>query len=87
MNLETGAFGNPQSTETLILFWGKMELLHYPGAGETKKYLEDRLKREQAQQMQMMQMQMQLQAAQTQGMAPGMGQAPAVAGNTVSAAM
>ena len=87
MNLETGAFGNPQSTETLILFWGKMELLHYPGAGETKKYLEDRLKREQEQQMRMMQMQMQLQAAQTQGMAPGMGQAPAVAGNTVSAAM
>lgn len=73
MNLETGAFGDPKSTETLILFWGKMELLHYPGAGDTKKYLEERLKREQAQQMQMMQMQ----AAQT----------PAMAGNMVSAAM
>lgn len=83
MNLETGAFGDPTKTETLILFWGKMELLHYPGAGETKKYLEDRLAREQAQQMQMMQMQ----AAQAQGMMPGMMQNPAVAGNKVSAAM
>ena len=87
MNLETGAFGNPQATETLILFWGKMELLHYPGAGDTKKYLEERLKREQEQQMQMMQMQMQLQATQMQGMAPGTGQMPAVAGNTVSTAV
>lgn len=59
MNLQTGAFGDPTKTETLILFWGKMELLHYPGAGETKKYLEDKLEREQsqAQQMQMMGMQ------------------------------
>ena len=81
MNLETGAFGDPKSTETLILFWGKMELLHYPGAGETKKYLEERLKREQAQQMQMMQMQ----AAQAQKMMPG--QAPAATGNMVSTAM
>ncbi len=87
MNLETGAFGNPQATETLILFWGKMELLHYPGAGDTKKYLEERLKREQAQQMQMMQMQMHLQATQMQSMAPGTGQLPAVAGNTVSTAV
>ena len=37
MNLQTGAFGDPSSTETLILFWSKMEELHYPGAGETKK--------------------------------------------------
>ena len=49
MNLQTGAFGDPKSTETLVLFWGKMELLHYPGASATKKYLEDRLRREQAQ--------------------------------------
>ena len=39
MNFESGAFGNPQALETLILFWSKMELLHYPGAGETKQYL------------------------------------------------
>ena len=32
MNLQTGAFGDPARTETLILFWAKMEELHYPGA-------------------------------------------------------
>ena len=47
MNLQTGAFGDPSKTETLILFWDKMEQLHYPGAASTKKYLEDRLEREQ----------------------------------------
>ena len=49
-NLQSGAFGDPTSLETLVLFWTKMELLHYPGAGETKAYLEQRLQtqREQA---------------------------------------
>lgn len=46
MNLQTGAFGDPSKTDTLILFWSKMELLHYPGAGQTKKFLEERLKQE-----------------------------------------
>lgn len=59
MNLQTGAFGDPKQTETLILFWSKMEELHYPGAGTTKKYLEDKLQREQA----MMQMQAKTSAA------------------------
>lgn len=49
MNLSTGAFGDPGSIQTLILFWSKMELLHYPGAGETKAYLEDQLRRQQEQ--------------------------------------
>ena len=35
MNLQTGAFGDPSNLQTLILFWTKMEMLHYPGAGET----------------------------------------------------
>ena len=48
MNLQTGAFGDPASLTTLILFWSKMEQLHYPGAGETKRFLEE----ERAQQMQ-----------------------------------
>lgn len=47
MNLSTGAFGDPSNIETLILFWTKMELLHYPGAGETRSYLEERLERQQ----------------------------------------
>lgn len=46
MNLQTGAFGDPTRTETLILFWGKMEELHYPGAGQTKKFLEERAEKE-----------------------------------------
>ena len=61
MNLQTGAFGDPQQTDTLILFWTKMEELHYPGAATTRKYLEERREREQ--QMAMMQQQ---QAAQAQ---------------------
>lgn len=55
MNLQTGAFGNPGEIETLILFWSKMEELHYPGAGATRKYLEER-REAQAQQAGMMQM-------------------------------
>lgn len=74
MNLQTGAFGDPTSLDTLILFWAKMEELHYPGAAATKKHLEERAKKEQT----LMQA---LQSTQVpgQGIAPaGMPQAPAV---------
>lgn len=47
MNFQSGAFGDPTQLQTLILFWTKMELLHYPGAGETRTYLEEELKRQQ----------------------------------------
>ena len=50
-NLQTGAFGDPAATETLILFWTKMEELHYPGAGATKQALEQRAQREAQAQM------------------------------------
>ena len=67
MNLQTGAFGDPTQMQTLILFWTKMELLHYPGAGETRAYLEEELQRQQQmQQMQMMMQQQQMQAQQRQ---------------------
>lgn len=66
MNLQTGAFGDPANLQTLILFWTKMEMLHYPGAGETKSYLEEELQRQQLQQQQMMQIQMQMQQQQMQ---------------------
>ncbi len=46
MNLQTGAFGDPTNLSTLILFWSKMEMLHYPGASETRAYLEEELKRQ-----------------------------------------
>jgi hypothetical protein len=60
MNLQTGAFGDPSNTETLVLFWTKMELLHYPGAAETKQYLEQKLAREQQTQKAQAQLQQQL---------------------------
>lgn len=69
MNLQTGAFGDPTNLKTLILFWTKMELLHYPGAGDTKTYLEQEYQQQQAMMQQQMamqqqQMQMQMQAVQ-----------------------
>lgn len=47
MNFERGAFGNPQDPRTLLLFWTKMEALHYPDAGATKRYFEEELRRQQ----------------------------------------
>lgn len=73
LNLQSGAFGDPTSKETLILFWSKMEMLHYPGAGDTKAFLEEQLQREQQQAMMMQQMQMQMQR-QMQPMAQTMPQ-------------
>ena len=46
MNLQTGAFGDPTNLETLILFWSKMEELHYPGSATTRKFLEEKYERE-----------------------------------------
>ena len=74
MNLQTGAFGDPASTDTLILFWTKMEEQNYPGASMTKQYLEQKLQNErqlQAQQMQMMQAQQMAQAQGAPGTMPG----------------
>ena len=70
MNLQTGAFGDPAQTSTLILFWSKMEQLHYPGAATTKKFLEDKLQQEQ-QAQQMVQQQAMAQQAAQQNVQPG----------------
>ena len=67
MNLQTGAFGDPAATETLHLFWTKMEMLHYPGASETKRVMEERLEAEHRQaELQQQQMMMQQRAAMQQ---------------------
>lgn len=68
LNLQTGAFGDPTAIQTLILFWSRMEQLHYPGAADTKTYLENQLQQQMmAQQMQqMMQQQMMMQQSQAQ---------------------
>lgn len=83
MNLQTGAFGDPAATETLVLFWTKMEMLHYPGAGQTKKYLEEKLQREreQAQMMQVQQVRQAQLQAQTAAQQPmGTQDVPAMTG-------
>ena len=38
-----GCFGDPRDPEALIALWTKLELLHYPGAGDTRSWLEERL--------------------------------------------
>ena len=61
LNLQTGAFGNPADINTLILFWRKMEMLHYPGASETKAYLEKQLQKQMEAQRAQMEIQVQAQ--------------------------
>lgn len=41
--LQAGGFGNPTELETMVEYWRKMEVLHYPGAGETRANLQLRL--------------------------------------------
>lgn len=64
MNLQTGAFGDPANVNTLILFWTKMSMLHYPGAEDTLDYLKEMLAQQQQQQMMQQQQQMMMQRAQ-----------------------
>ena len=61
-----GCFGNPQEPETLIALWTKLELLHYPGANDTRNYLEEKLKEQMAMQQKAMAMQQQQQAMMAQ---------------------
>lgn len=59
--LQAGSFGDPTQTETLMLYWGKLEDQHYPGAAETAKYFRDKLEQEK----QMAQLQQVVQNQQT----------------------
>lgn len=80
MNLQTGAFGDPTQLETLIIFWSKMEMLHYPGAADTKSLLEEKMqKQQQAAQMQQMMAQMPMQGAMPGGATQGI---PNIQGST-----
>ena len=58
-----GAFGQPQALETLLLYWTKMELLHFPGASDTKEYLVKLREEQMQQQMQMEQMRLEQERA------------------------
>lgn len=46
MNFSSGAYGDPQSLETLKMFWQTMYKLNYPGAKEALEYIEVRLQNE-----------------------------------------
>ena len=61
-HLQAGAYGNPTDVNTLIIYWTKMEELHYPGAGNTKKLLEEQRQAQMQQQALMLQMQQAQQA-------------------------
>lgn len=65
---QAGTFGDPTDLNSIIALWTKMELLHYPGAGDTLGYMKGRLEQQRQQQMQMMKQQqdMQAQALQAQ---------------------
>lgn len=52
MNFQQGAYGNPADLETLVVFWTRMELLHYPGASDTRTYMEGKLEEQRAMQAQ-----------------------------------
>lgn len=43
VHLRAGAFGDPTDPETLLLYWRKLERLHYPGAAETRAAIEERM--------------------------------------------
>lgn len=53
--LQAGGLGNPQDTNTLVLYWGLMEEQHYPAAAAIKRRLEERLQQEQMLQQMMQQ--------------------------------
>ncbi len=69
LNLQTGAFGPLDDLQTMLFFWTKMEMLHYPGAAETKELFKRRIATQQeaaaqqeAQQAKIVAMQAQLEA-------------------------
>jgi hypothetical protein len=62
---QTGGFGNPKDTATLIVYWTRMEQQHYPGAAQNRKIFEDRREQEREMQIQA-QIQAQMQAQMQQ---------------------
>ena len=63
---QSGAFGDPTDLSTIVMFWQKMEDLHYPGAAATKSAMQKRLQEQQSAQQAAQHAQMQAQQAQMQ---------------------
>lgn len=59
-NFQSGAYGNPQLPQTLLIFWQNMEMAHYPWAHDNV----ERIKAEIARQQEIAQMQGQIQQLQ-----------------------
>lgn len=59
-NFQSGAYGNPQLPQTLLIFWQNMEMAHYPWAHDNV----ERIKAEIARQEEIAQMQGQIQQLQ-----------------------
>lgn len=63
-NFQSGAYGNPQDLETLLIFWQNMEKAHYPWAHDNVERIRTRIA--EIAQMQQMQAQMAQLSAQNQ---------------------
>ena len=70
MNLQSGAYGDPTQPSTQMHFWTQMEILHYPGAAETKAYIQEEIERKRAAEEAAAQQAAAQQAAQAQMQTP-----------------
>ena len=68
-NFESGAFGNPQDINVLIMYWTMMKEMHYPLAAKVLTNLEEQ-KKQQEQMMMQQQAMMQQQMAMQQPVPP-----------------
>lgn len=69
MNFQQGAYGDPAQLTTLAFFWTRMDELHYPGAGATKKHVDQMIEQQRIMQQQQMMMQQQMMAQQAEAAA------------------
>lgn len=47
LNFTSGAYGNPQDLQTIVMYWQMMDTLHYPGAKQALKFASERVQEQQ----------------------------------------
>ena len=52
LNFSSGAYGNPQDVQTIVMFWQMMDSLHYPGAKQALQFASQRAEQQARMQMQ-----------------------------------
>ena len=52
LNFSSGAYGNPQDVQTIVMFWQMMDSLHYPGAKQALQFASQRAEQQAKMQMQ-----------------------------------